>query len=139
MSGFKGWTERINKQQPEYKIQAAFVREMSIRHPTVLVFSDTAAHIKKTQLQQVRANALSSKDEKQPDVFIAKPCGKFHGVFFEFKSESPYKADGVTLKKKPHVEAQAATMRKLEDAGYFCAFVWSAEMAIQKFEKLLKV
>lgn len=126
------------KAQPEYKIQAAFVKLMAQRHPTVLVFSDTAAHIKKTQIQQVRANALSSPNEKQPDVFIAKPCGKYHGVFFEFKAESPYLKDGVTLKKNPHVEAQAATMAKLEKEGYFCAFVWSAEMAVGVFEKLLK-
>lgn len=126
------------KNQPEYQIQAAFVREMSVRYPTVLVFSDTAAHIKKTQIQQVRANKLSSAREKQPDVFIAKPCGGFNGIFFEFKAESPYLKDGVTLKKNPHIEAQARTMAKLEKEGYFCAFVWSAEMALGIFERLLK-
>lgn len=126
------------KAQPEYQIQAAFVREMSVKHPAVLVFSDTAAHIKKTQIQQVRANALSSPNEKQPDVFIAKAVGRFHGVFFEFKAESPYKADGVTLKKNPHIEAQARTMAKLENEGYFCAFVLDAGTAVGIFEKLLK-
>lgn len=126
------------KAQPEYQIQAAFVREMSIKHPTVLVFSDTAAHIKKTKIQQVRANALSSPNEKQPDVFINKAVGGFNGVYFEFKAESPYMKDGVTLKKNSHIEAQARTMAKLEKEGYFCAFVWSAEMAVGIFEKLLK-
>lgn len=126
------------KAQPEYQIQVAFVREMSVRYPTVLVFSDTAAHIKKTQIQQVRANALSSPKEKQPDVFIAKPCGGFHGIYFEFKTETPYLKDGVTLKKNPHIEAQARTMAKLRKEGYFCSFVWSAEMAVGIFEKLLK-
>ncbi len=126
------------KAQPEYAIQAAFVREMSIKHPTVIVFSDTAAHIKKTQIQQVRANALSSPNEKQPDVFINKAVGGYHGIYFEFKAETPYKADGVTLRKNAHVEAQARTMSKLEKEGYFCAFVWSVEMAVGIFEMLLK-
>lgn len=126
------------KQQPEYQIQAAFVREMAVKYPTVLVFSDTAAHIKKTKIQQVRANALSSAREKWPDTFIAKAVAGYHGVFFEFKAETPYLKDGVTLKKNPHIEAQARTMAKLRKEGYFAVFVWDVGMAVGIFEKLLK-
>jgi len=33
------------KDQPEYKIQAAYVRTMNTRHPDILVFSDCAARV----------------------------------------------------------------------------------------------
>lgn len=119
------------KAQPEYKIQAAFVREMSVRYPGVMVFSDCAAHIKKTLFQQQRANALSTPGEKWPDVFIAQPSGEYAGMWLEFKAETPYKVDGVFLKKNAHIEAQAATMQRLRERGYFVPdFVWSVEMAM---------
>mgnify|MGYP003421145362 FL=1 len=128
------------KAQPEYKIQAAFVRAMNIRQPEVMVFSDCAAHIKKTMIQQVRANALSTPDEKWPDVFIAQPSGEYAGMFLEFKAESPYKKDGVTLLKNDHIEAQARTMQKLRERGYYVPdFVWTVEVAIKYTEDYLNL
>lgn len=139
MSRFKGWKEPGKKRQPEYKIQAAFVHEMTMRYPKIMVFSDTAAHIKKTQIQQVRANALSTPGEKWPDVFIAQPSGDYCGLFLEFKAESPYKVDGATLKKNDHVEAQRATMARLHNRGYYCDFVWSVEQAMKIVEWYLNL
>lgn len=126
------------KAQPEYKIQAAFVREMSVRYPNVMVFSDCAAHIKKTMIQQQRANALSTPGEKWPDVFIAQPSGEYCGLYLEFKAETPYKVDGVTLKRNEHVEAQQITMGRLHQRGYFCDFVWTVEMAMETVERYLR-
>ena len=127
------------KAQPEYKIQAAFVREMSVRHPDVMVFSDCAAHIRKTLVQQQRANALSSPGQKWPDVFIAQPSGDYCGMYLEFKAETPYKVDGATLKKNEHVEAQRDTMARLWNRGYVCYFVWSVEMAMEKVKWYLNL
>ena len=120
------------KAQPEYKIQAAFVKEMSVRYPEIMVFSDCAAHIKKTLFQQQRANALSTPGEKWPDVMIAQPSGDYAGLWLEFKAETPYKVDGATLKKNDHNEAQRDTMARLWNRGYACHFVWTVEMAMEK-------
>jgi len=126
------------KDQPEYKIQAAYVRTMNTRHPDILVFSDCAAHIKKTKFQQMRANALSSPREKWPDVFVAQPSGDYAGLYLEFKAESPYyKSEPWKLKKDDHNEAQAATMARLTSKGYLCYFVWSVEQAVEITEKYL--
>ncbi len=133
-------TPKKRKQNPEYQIQVAFVQAMADKYPNVMVFSDTAAHIHKTQLQQIRANKLSSEGEKWPDVFIAQPSGDFAGMYLEFKAESPYKKDGVTLLKNDHIEAQAATMQKLRERGYFVPdFVWSVEMAMKEVEQYLNL
>jgi len=119
------------KKNTEYDIQCAFVQAMTAKYPNVLVFSDTAAHIGKTLFQQIRANKLSSQGEKWPDVFIAKPSGEYAGMYIEFKAETPYKKDGVTLLKNEHIETQAKTMQKLRERGYFVPdFIWSAEMAM---------
>ncbi len=122
------------KNQPEYQIQYTFVRSMALKYPDVLVFSDTAAHIKKTVVQQSRANKLST-GIKWPDVFIAQPSGDYSGLYLEFKAETPYKKDGVTLKKNDHIEAQAHAMQLLERKGYKCYFVWSVGQALDIVEK----
>ena len=126
------------KQNPEYEIQAAYVREMAYTYPKVMVFSDTAAHIRKTMFQQVRANKLQSQLSKNwPDCFIAQPSGQYGGMFIEFKSKSPYLKDGVTLSKDAHIQAQAETMQHLRDRGYYCIFAWSVEQAIDETQKYL--
>lgn len=132
-------TKAKQKAQPEYKIQAAFVREMSVRYPNIMVFSDCAAHIKKTIIQQQRANALSTPGEKWPDVFVAQPSGEYCGLYLEFKAKTPFKTDGVTLKKNEHVEAQKLTMERLHQRGYYCEFVWTVEMAMKTVEWYLSL
>lgn len=127
------------KAQPEYKIQAAFVKKMAERFPGVMVFSDCAAHIKKTMIQQQRANALSTPGEKWPDVFIAQPSGDYAGLYLEFKAETPYRKDGIVLLSNQHIEAQALTMTRLRSKGYRCDFVWTVEQAIETVEKYLNL
>ena len=117
------------KNQPEYKLQAAFVRWMTLQHKNILVFSDTAAHIGKTVIQQRRANALQTPGVKWPDVFVAQPSGDYAGLYLEFKASSPFKKDG-TLLKNEHNEAQADTTEWLTAAGYKCDFVWEFHQAI---------
>lgn len=114
------------KANPEYQYQAEFVRQMAIEYPDVMVFSDTAAHIKKTAIQQKRANKLST-GVKWPDVFVAQPSGEYHGLYLEFKAESPFKKDGVSLKSNEHVEAQNKCLEMLEKRGYCARFVWPSD------------
>lgn len=134
----KGGQKPSKKAQPEYKIQAEFVRAMALKFPGVMVFSDCAAHIKKTMIQQKRANALSTPGEKWPDVFVAQPSGDYAGLYLEFKAESPYKKNGDGLLANPHIEAQAATMDKLRERGYSCHFVWDSCQAIQVVKSYLE-
>ena len=118
------------KKNPEYHVQAAYVEAMAQIRPDVMIFSDTAAHIKKTMVQQMRANKLST-GVKWPDVFVAQPTGKYHGLYIEFKAESPFKVDGVTLKKNEHVEAQAKALQMLSDRGLLAVFEWDLIHALE--------
>ena len=126
------------KKNTEYNIQKDFVQRMGQKYPNILVFSDAAAHVAKSMIQQVRANALQSKGMKWPDCFIAQPSGDYAGLFLEFKAESPYLVSNpCQLKKSDHVEAQYQTMKRLSERGYDWAFVWSVEQAIEITEKYL--
>ena len=127
------------KQQPEYHLQCQFVRWMTLQHRGVMVFSDTAAHIAKTVIQQARANKLQTPGEKWPDVFVAQPSGEYAGLYLEFKAETPFKKDGVTLLKNPHTEAQSATMERLRLKGYKCEFVWRLEQAQEIVNKYFSI
>lgn len=124
------------KKNPEYEIQAEYVREISRLFPSVMVFSDTAAHIKKTIIQQVRANKLST-GVKWPDVFVAQPSGQYAGLYLEFKAESPYLKDGITLSSDKHLKAQAECLEMLEARGYKACFVWTVSDAISITDKYL--
>lgn len=137
--GLAATAQPKRKKNPEYNIQKDFVQEMGRRYPGVLVFSDAAAHVAKSMIQQVRANALQSKGQKWPDVIIFQPSGDYAGLLLECKAETPYKADGVTLKKSEHVEAQAATMQRLRERGYYCDFFWSVEQGMEIVEKYLNL
>jgi hypothetical protein len=59
-----------SKAQPEYKIQAAFVKEMARLFPEVMVFSDCAAHIKK--------NAIPAATSKRTKHHRRKVAGCIH-------------------------------------------------------------
>jgi len=124
------------KKNPEYDIQARYVEDMAKLYPDVMVFSDTAAHIKKTMIQQKRANRLST-GVKWPDVFVAQPSGAYSGLYLEFKAESPFKQDG-TLKKNEHVEAQAKCLEMLMKRGYLATFVWTVEDALSLTKRYLE-
>ena len=125
------------KKNTEYNIQKEFVQRMGQKYPDILIFSDAAAHVAKSMIQQVRANALQSKGMKWPDCFIAQPSGDYAGLFLEFKSDTPYKKDNVTLKSNPHNEAQRKTMSLLSQRGYECYFVWEVGQAMAITEKYL--
>lgn len=131
---------RKRKENPEYQIQADYVLQMAHRYPAVMVFSDTAAHIGKTMFQQIRANKLQSEIAKDwPDVFVAQPSGDYAGLFLEFKAKTPYLKDGVTLSSDKHIRNQAATMDRLRERGYFCAFVWEVSQAFNLTNKYLSL
>lgn len=127
------------KKNPEYAIQKEYIQKMGQLHPEIIIFSDAAAHVAKSMIQQVRANALQSKGQKQPDTFIAQPSGDYAGLFLEFKAKTPYLKDGFTLSSDKHLQAQRNTMEELTQRGYQCWFVWSVEMAINATEKYLNL
>lgn len=98
-------------------------------HPTIPKASriiyrfDLAADIRLTIGQATRNKRLHPR-RAYPDLWIAEPASGYHGLYIELKKEgkSPYKKDGVTLRKDEHIEEQAAYIADLLARGYYATF-----------------
>lgn len=114
------------KNQPEYDLQAAITRYLSIQYPKVLFLSDTVASIKLTIPQSVRNAKIQKKGFKTPDLMILQPNNRYHGLFIELKTESPFKRNG-ELKSSVHLEGQKKAIDALLELGYYACFSWGFE------------
>lgn len=95
---------------------------LRIQYRNVMFHTDFAAGVKLTMGQAVKNKRLQS-GRAWPDLFIAEPRGKFHGLFLELKREGTkiVKRDGF-LVADPHIKEQAATINHLLAQGYWAEF-----------------
>jgi hypothetical protein len=118
------------KQQKEFILQKAICQWLSIQHPKVLFLSDTIASVKLTIPQQARNKSIQKNGFKTPDLIIFKPNKKYHGLFLELKTESPFKLNGeIKASQNDHLKNQFQTLKDLYDLGYCSMFCWSFEEA----------
>lgn len=125
------------KNQPEFELQCAVAEYLRRQYPNVMFLSDVRASLKLTGPQQVRQKKLQADNFAMPDMVIFKPSYGFHGLFLEFKAETPFKKDG-TLKKNEHLEAQATAIERLENLDYLAMFVWDFERAKEFIDTYLQ-
>lgn len=101
---------------------------LRLQYPNVLFRTDFAAGIKMTVGQATKHKRLQAV-RAWPDLFIAEPHGKYHGLFIELK------ADGTKLRNKsntyatPHLREQAVVLAKLKDRGFEAVFAVGFEEA----------
>lgn len=134
-------TKARYKEQPEFHLQSQVCEYLRRQYPKVRFMSDTIAFVKLTFQQQGRNKKIQCPDFKCPDVLIfatrVVEGERFSGLLIELKAESPYKADGYTLKKNEHVEAQSKELDNLAAEGYFTCFAWDFDMAKKIIDKYL--
>jgi hypothetical protein len=118
-----------SKNQPEFQLQKAVCRYISIQYPKVLFLSDTIASVKLTIPQQARNTQIQKKGFKTPDLLIFEPNKDFKGLFIELKVKCPLKKDG-TIYKEEHLEGQQKTINELKSKCYYACFSWSFEMTV---------
>ena len=71
-----------------------------------------------------------------PDLFIAKPIGKYAGCYIEVKlpdTDIYQKRDGLKF-STPHIQAQAECMERLRKEGYYAEFGRGFENCRQQIE-----
>ena len=71
-----------------------------------------------------------------PDLFIIEPRGKFHGLFIELKSVTPFKQNG-ELKAGDHLKEQQKVIDSLNKKGYFATFSTGFEETIKIIKKYM--
>lgn len=127
----------------ENDLMEQIAQYLNFKHPTVLYHFDlsgmwTSSHKARSLYGRLNQRAF-------PDLFIYKsttfdgtvnPCA---GLALELKREgnSPYLADGTTLKADKHVREQAAVLEQLADAGYYAVFATGFDEAVAYIEAYL--
>lgn len=123
--------------QPETEIYKALSKYMRLKHPNVLFRFDFAAGTKMTIGQAARHKELNPH-RGYPDLFIAEPRGKWHGLFLEIKAigSRPYKNNG-ELVSNIHVQEQYLRLLELATKGYHTDFAVGLDDCIAKIERYL--
>jgi len=105
----------------EKDVHLAVVNYLKLQYPGVLFRSDTGAGMKLT-IGQAKAQKAIQNGMAWPDLFIAYPNSKYHGLFLELKDGS-VKLRGANGKYKPgHISKQHECLRCLSNKGYCAVF-----------------
>ena len=93
--------------KPEAELRRMLARWLQYQYPSVIYRFDLAADLKLTMGQARKHKELHPK-RGYPDLFIAEPRGKYHGMYVELKAEgkSPYKRNGELKKSDRGITSQ---------------------------------
>ncbi|MBC7383014.1 MAG: hypothetical protein H7296_08475 [Bacteroidia bacterium] len=126
------------KQQPEYILQKSICRYLSIAYPEIPFLSDTVASVQLTIPQGARNKAIQKQGFKTPDLLVFKPNDKYHGLFIELKTETPFKKNGeIKASQKDHLLLQQQTIADLNALGYHASFSWGFDMTKEVIDKYM--
>lgn len=112
---------------------------LRLRYPTVLFRTDFAAGLHLSLSQAVKHKRLQA-GRAWPDLFLAEPRGKYHGLFLELKRSGTriFLRDG-SLTANAHIQEQYVALKKLRQRGYRAEFVVGFEEAISLIDSYLKL
>jgi hypothetical protein len=128
------------KQQPEFILQCQVCEYLRTAFPATLFLTDTIAAVKLTIPQAARNKKVQKQGFKCPDLIILEPRGKYHGLFIELKTETPYKLNGeIKASKDDHLKLQAETIERLNELGFFAKFCWNFDHAKTTIDNYMKI
>lgn len=121
----------------EESLQISICNYVRLQYPSVIFMCDTAAGMKLTIGNAVKAKKMRSS-RGQPDLFIAKPVGKHSGLFLELKTAGTklYKLNNEYA--TPHISEQAKVLDELNQLGYLAFFAVGFDDAKEKIDRYLK-
>lgn len=122
----------------ELDIQMMVADYIRLRYPDVIFHSDFGSGVRLTMGQAIKQKRLNGGRRSYPDMFIAEPVGKYHGLFIELKKDGTriLKKDG-TLVADAHIREQADMLQKLEQRGFKAYFAVGFEQAKQIIDEYL--
>lgn len=106
----------------EESAHSAICRYLRMQYPDVIFHSDSSG-VKLTMGQATALKKTRSAGEKIPDLFIAEVSGYYSGLYLEIKKdrEELYNKAG-QIRNSEHINAQKATLEKLNKKGYCAMF-----------------
>jgi hypothetical protein len=124
---------------PEFELQKAVCKYISLQYPEVMFLSDTVANLSLTPSQQNRNKSIQKKGFHCPDLLILEPNSVYKGLFIELKTSTPYKRNGeIKASQNDHLKNQLETIIKLNEKGYKSFFAWDFETIVKEIDKYLK-
>lgn len=122
----------------EYILQTQICNYLHLQYPEILFLSDTIAAVKLKPQQAIRNKSIQKHGFKTPDLLILEPRGKYHGLFIELKTETPYKLNGeIKASQNDHLKKQQESMNKLNEKGFFAVFSWGFDMTKEIIDNYL--
>lgn len=121
----------------EAELQKQVAIYIRMQYPDVIFHSDFGSGVKLTPWQAKMQKMQNGGRRAWPDMFLAEPVGKYHGLFVELKKE------GTRLKKKngdwasEHIAEQDAVLSELNDKGYKAEFAIGFEQALNLIDDYL--
>ena len=116
-----------------YELIATYLR---LQYPNVIYRFDLAADLKLTAGQAAKHKRLHPR-RGYPDLFIAHPMGKYHGMYLELKK------DGTRLRKRngdfasEHIQEQWQMLGALTLRGYKAEFAIGYDDAVRQIKAYL--
>lgn len=121
----------------EAELQKQVAIYIRMQYPDVIFHSDFGSGVKLTPWQAKMQKMQNGGRRAWPDLFLAEPVGKHHGLFVELKKE------GTRLKKKngdwasEHIAEQDVVLSELNDKGYKAEFAIGFEQALNLIDNYL--
>ena len=116
--------------------QMLVVQYLKLQYPNV-IFNCDMSGIKLSIGQAVKQKKLGMP-KGYPDLFIAEPNGKYHGLFIELKKSGTklFKRDGKPVNE--HIEEQNEMLDRLQERGYYATFCIGFDEAKQTIDSYFK-
>lgn len=122
----------------EAELQKQVAIYIRMQYPDVIFHSDFGSGVKLAPWQAKMQKMQNGGRRAWPDMMIAEPVGKYHGLFIELKK------DGTRLKKKngewasQHIAEQAEVLEMLRFRGYRAEFAVGFDQAKELIDDYMK-
>ena len=118
----------------EQQLQLQICNYLRIQYPKAIFFSEPSG-LRVSIGQAMQLKKMRSFG-KLPDMFVAYPNGKYHGLFMELKVEGTtiFKKNG-EMTSSEHIRAQFDTLTKLYELGYAAVFAVGFDDAKEKIDR----
>lgn len=117
----------------EADIQLAVCDYLRAKYPLIIFNSDGAGN--NVSHATAARNTLLRSSNGYPDLFIAQPRGRYHGLFLELKRDDAtvFLKDG-SLSSSERIVRQHAMLQALQDRGYAADFACGYDEAVEKID-----
>ena len=121
----------------ESELQVAVADYLRLRYPNVLFHSDFGSGIKLTKGQAMKQKRQNGGRRGWPDMTVAQPVGKYHGLYLELKKDKTriFKKNGEY--SSDHIAEQGCILDHLRLAGYRAEFAVGFEEAKEIIDEYL--